>query len=990
MEGTGQVVGDISPVIVDSLRVPAVAFGTAWKNSTGAADRGSLWTKFVSVQDSITKNTNNYYSLRDSVINEMDSITKHSGWYYSLRDSVANNMDSIVNHTVRYYAVLDSLFAHRTLIDNHTDSITKQMGWYYSLRDSVINNMADIVSLGDSITNHSTNYYSLRDSVRAMTAGTLGDFANKALSNLAGVAINTDLLPSSSNAIGLGSATKMWSDAFIGSGGVINFDNGDVTLTHAANTLTLGGGTLALGSNNLTMTGSLGATAARVTKGWFADLEMTNLPSVNGVALTTTVTKLNYLTSITGVIGTVTGKVVLDTSPTLLGTITASGADSLLVPIRAYNATTFNNSKRTVSEDSFRDKIETITAGGLLPVGTEGKTLYSNAGVWTATSNWFYDDVNSYWGINSATPERTLAIHGVGSGDSKIGLYVNKTGTDQIIFGVSNTGSGENDALMRLYDNGTATVLIAANNSRGGDSYFNAGGNLANGTNDDLGYKFYNNGTLYNNGAATINGTLALGANSLTMTGSIGSTGSRVTKGWFVNIEVTDSVLVADRAYNATTWNGSNRVPTSNAIRDQIIGLVPTTRVLTINGMDYDLSANRTYNVGNADSTHTLSQFAATTSAQFAGVISDEVGLGKVVLDSATTFKGLTTIQSTREGQKLTEVDGKIVVCDGDSRTVGYTGGTAYPYSDHLALDATYHIYNTANGGATLTYWSGVDWKADLAYQNVDKYLANTGVSNIVVIWAGVNDMYVNDVSATLAYRGIKAYCEQRRQKGWKVIVCTEINCTDASIGDTRRLDFNTLVRNNWTSFADYLCDLGNTSPFNTATSHENLTYYLADGVHLTAAGYQVIATTVSSAITAFASYSTAQYKSITLQIYDPATKPVTASNVAQFSVPCGLDGWKLSKVEAHSYTSTGGDIIIQVKQSVSEESTVFNRILSDSLYVKHNYYDSKSYYDPTAGPYVINTTYSTVSEGHVLAVDVYYATNTTRLGLDLRLDFTR
>jgi lysophospholipase L1-like esterase len=484
-------------------------------------------------------------------------------------------------------------------------------------------------------------------------------------------------------------------------------------------------------------------------------------------------------------------------------------------------------------------------------------------------------------------------------------------------------------------------------------------------------------------------GTLALGANNLTMTGSIGATGARVTKGWFTNIEVTDSVLVADREYNSVTWNGSNRVPTSNAIRDQLIGLVPTTRVLTINGMDYDLSANRNWSVGDALVSGKLSQFAATTSAEFAGVISDEVGLGKVVLDSAATFKGLTTIQSTREGQKLTEVDGKIVVCDGDSRTVGYTGGTVYPYSDHLALDATYHIYNTANGGATLTYWSGVDWKADLAYQNVDKYLANTGVSNIVVIWAGVNDMYVNDVSATLAYRGIRAYCEQRRQKGWKVIVCTEINCTDASIGDTRRLDFNTLVRNNWTSFADYLCDLGNTSPFNTATSHENLTY-LADGVHLTAAGYQVIATTVSSAITAFASYSTAQYKSITLQIYDPATKPVTASSVAQFSVPYGLDGWKLSKVEAHSYTSTGGDIIIQVKQSVSEESMVFNRILSDSLYVKHNYYDSKSYYDPTAGPYVIDPDYATVSEGHVLAVDVYYATNTTRLGLDLRLDFTR
>lgn len=44
------------------------------------------------------------------------------------------------------------------------------------------------------------------------------------------------------------------------------------------------GGTLAVGANNLTMTGSLGATGSRVTKGWFTDIESTNAPSVNGVA----------------------------------------------------------------------------------------------------------------------------------------------------------------------------------------------------------------------------------------------------------------------------------------------------------------------------------------------------------------------------------------------------------------------------------------------------------------------------------------------------------------------------------------------------------------------------------------------------------------------------------------------------------------------------------------------------------------------------------
>lgn len=96
----------------------------------------------------------------------------------------------------------------------------------------------------------------------ALTGGGVG--ANAALSNLSGVAINTDLILGSSDGGALGSATKMWSDLFLASGAVINFNNGDVTITHSADTLTFAGGTVVLGVatattyNGMTVTTSSG------------------------------------------------------------------------------------------------------------------------------------------------------------------------------------------------------------------------------------------------------------------------------------------------------------------------------------------------------------------------------------------------------------------------------------------------------------------------------------------------------------------------------------------------------------------------------------------------------------------------------------------------------------------------------------------------------------------------------------------------------------
>jgi len=55
------------------------------------------------------------------------------------------------------------------------------------------------------------------------------------------------LSPATSDGNALGTTALMWGDLFLASGGVINFDNGNVTLTHSAALLTLAAGDMAFG-----------------------------------------------------------------------------------------------------------------------------------------------------------------------------------------------------------------------------------------------------------------------------------------------------------------------------------------------------------------------------------------------------------------------------------------------------------------------------------------------------------------------------------------------------------------------------------------------------------------------------------------------------------------------------------------------------------------------------------------------------------------------
>jgi hypothetical protein len=72
------------------------------------------------------------------------------------------------------------------------------------------------------------------------------------------------VVPATSDVAALGTSTLMWSDLFLASGGVINFDNGNYTLTHSAGVLTANGA-LSIGTGNALTAGTIELGAATDT-----------------------------------------------------------------------------------------------------------------------------------------------------------------------------------------------------------------------------------------------------------------------------------------------------------------------------------------------------------------------------------------------------------------------------------------------------------------------------------------------------------------------------------------------------------------------------------------------------------------------------------------------------------------------------------------------------------------------------------------------------
>lgn len=209
--------------------------------------------------------------------------------------------------------------------------------------------------------------------------------------------------------------------------------------------------------------------------------------------------------------------------------------------------------------------------------------------------------------------------------------------------------------------------------------------------------------------------------------------------------------------------------------------------------------------------------------------------------DEDVRLKNL-VVYNTVQGDITTpaNIPGKdLIIFDGDSLIANANQGiweNKFPTQCWRLLgESKWYFYSLGIGGQT-----AVQMAADAT--TVDTLYAAYGKRNVVVCWAGTNDL-AGGATAAQAYTALSGYIVGRKAAGFKVIA---VNCLPRGTNgvlNTAITDYNALISAN-TVGADALVDVHTAMPDAT-----DLTYFDADQIHLNAVGYGVAAALVAAVV---------------------------------------------------------------------------------------------------------------------------------------------
>jgi lysophospholipase L1-like esterase len=189
-----------------------------------------------------------------------------------------------------------------------------------------------------------------------------------------------------------------------------------------------------------------------------------------------------------------------------------------------------------------------------------------------------------------------------------------------------------------------------------------------------------------------------------------------------------------------------------------------------------------------------------------------------------------------------------LVVFDGNSLSVAPVGAE---YPDMVAQLLDTASYSAETVSIAVSGQTTADMLRD-AMEEADG-LYDPARPGVIVVWEGTNDLYFG-ASPNDAYEHLATYCRDRKDHGWRVVLLTLLPRSKTGTRgmpptfETDRQNINARLRVAWPGVADVLVDVG-ADPIIGLAGQETDPLYYSDRLHLTAAGNQIVAEYVASAI---------------------------------------------------------------------------------------------------------------------------------------------
>lgn len=211
------------------------------------------------------------------------------------------------------------------------------------------------------------------------------------------------------------------------------------------------------------------------------------------------------------------------------------------------------------------------------------------------------------------------------------------------------------------------------------------------------------------------------------------------------------------------------------------------------------------------------------------------------------------------------------VICHGDSLTWGANASsglgppgqlieqtptasanerTTYPAVLARTLGPNWHVGSVGTGGWTIDLLKGE------APSKIDPVYNPNFRQNILIIFAGTNDLGGAHESAKTAFDKLVAYCRARHSAHpWRILVVTPPMAAYPGVYppdfDAQMVQYDALIRRSWRYFADGIVDVQADCRFGAPGAEHNPQYFSSrDFTHLTDEGYAIVGHDAAFAVT--------------------------------------------------------------------------------------------------------------------------------------------